>query len=130
MSRDISVRRQHELEMQRARQANEALQAANAKLERMSATDPLTGAWNRRHFEREIAAAVARAQRQDCSLSVVMLDHFNQVNDRYDHPAVLSGSALRVRLEMSEVRSTRWVTELAQELVGVGGSRRCSLCPG
>jgi diguanylate cyclase (GGDEF)-like protein/PAS domain S-box-containing protein len=93
VSRDISARRQHELEMQRARlateQANEALQAANAKLERISATDPLTGAWNRRHFEREIAAAVARAQRQDCPLSVVMLDvdRFKQVNDRYGHPA-------------------------------------------
>ncbi len=91
VSRDISARRQHEIEMQRARQANEALQAANAELERMTANDPLTGAWNRRHFEREIAAAVAvaRERRQDCPLSVVILDvdHFKRVNDRYGHPA-------------------------------------------
>jgi diguanylate cyclase (GGDEF)-like protein len=50
--------------------------------------DPLTGANNRRRFDRDLAAAVdATAQGRTLSLAIVDLDHFKRVNDTFGHPA-------------------------------------------
>ncbi|WP_456446187.1 diguanylate cyclase [Oceanithermus sp.] len=58
-------------------------------LERAALTDPLTGLGNRRAFEQQFATELARAQRQECSLTVVLCDlrRFKLVNDRYGHAA-------------------------------------------
>lgn len=51
--------------------------------------DMLTGLSNRRAINDQLAATVARAQRQGQYLSVLMLDidHFKRVNDNYGHQA-------------------------------------------
>jgi diguanylate cyclase (GGDEF)-like protein len=64
----------------------------NAKLhrivQRQALVDGLTGLANRRHTEDVLAAEVARADRFDGSLSIVMgdLDDFKEVNDVHGHP--------------------------------------------
>jgi diguanylate cyclase (GGDEF)-like protein len=49
----------------------------------------LTGIFNRRYLDHRLAEEVARAQRYDLPLSILMLDidHFKQINDRYGHQA-------------------------------------------
>jgi two-component system, cell cycle response regulator len=63
------------------------LQRANQELERLAATDPLTGVANRREFLAKSVAECARAARARSPISVlsVDLDHFKDVNDRYGH---------------------------------------------
>ncbi len=58
-------------------------------LARVSRTDPLTGALNRRGFEERFAAALAEAQRRTRPVALVLLDldHFKQVNDSQGHAA-------------------------------------------
>lgn len=58
-------------------------------LERLASADPLTGLANRRGGEKDIAAEISRARRQNTSLSCVLLDidHFKEVNDTFGHQA-------------------------------------------
>jgi diguanylate cyclase (GGDEF)-like protein len=57
------------------------------KLDLQATTDPLTGIFNRRKFNQELAAEMARSGRYKTPLSVVMydLDHFKAVNDTHGH---------------------------------------------
>ncbi|QJD99590.1 diguanylate cyclase [Massilia forsythiae] len=83
-----------------------ALALGNAKLReslrRQSVLDPLTGLYNRRHFDETLARELARARRKAAPLSLLVLDidHFKQVNDRHGHAAgdaVLRTIAQRIR---------------------------------
>lgn len=72
--------------------ANEAVIAfENARLfrevQKLSAVDPLTGLYNRRHFNTSAQLEFQRALRYDLPLSAVImdLDHFKRVNDTYGH---------------------------------------------
>jgi len=51
--------------------------------------DELTGAWNRRHFDRRVAAAIAAAEADGRPVTVMVfdLDNFKQYNDRHGHAA-------------------------------------------
>ena len=51
--------------------------------------DPLTGACNRRTFERELARTLAHSERtgEDLSLAMFDLDHFKRLNDTHGHQA-------------------------------------------
>jgi diguanylate cyclase len=73
------------------------LEEANAELENLAITDPLTGLFNRRKFEEVLENEVARARRYGpLSLLVIDLNLFKQVNDQYGHQAgdeVLKGMA-------------------------------------
>lgn len=78
------------------------------QLKRAAFTDELTGAWNRRYFQRFLSAAIeqARATRQSVSLLVFDIDDFKRYNDQYGHPAgdeILSEAA---RLITSVIRPT------------------------
>jgi len=69
------------------RDAQAALQAANAKLAAEGATDSLTGLPNRRSFSRrsEQAANALRLSRKAYGLILLDLDNFKHINDEYGH---------------------------------------------
>jgi diguanylate cyclase (GGDEF)-like protein len=53
-----------------------------------SLIDPLTGANNRRRFDRDLTAVLQRTTANTpASLAIVDLDHFKRVNDTHGHPA-------------------------------------------
>jgi diguanylate cyclase (GGDEF)-like protein len=54
---------------------------------RLSLTDVLTGAWNRRYLEMALSDAMQRGRRRGRPFSVLMidLDRFKKVNDRFGH---------------------------------------------
>jgi two-component system cell cycle response regulator len=63
------------------------LQRTNQTLKHLAATDPLTGAANRRAFIEDVEAEITRSRRDGASFSLlsVDLDHFKLVNDSYGH---------------------------------------------
>ena len=83
--RDVTER--HRMEG-RLRETTAALARANAELEEMAHTDPLTGLGNRRDFMRSLRQEVERTNRYGRTVALVLLDldHFKKVNDRYGHP--------------------------------------------
>jgi diguanylate cyclase (GGDEF)-like protein len=58
-------------------------------LRQQSIVDPLTGLYNRRHFDESLKRELIRSKRADTSCSAVMmdLDHFKRINDTYGHDA-------------------------------------------
>ena len=84
------------------------------ELRRLATTDPLTGAFNRRHLLEVVETETSRAQRYARPLSLIMfdIDHFKRINDSFGHDrgdAVLKGVAAiaRQRLRHSDI-FTRW----------------------
>jgi diguanylate cyclase (GGDEF)-like protein len=55
---------------------------------RLALTDPLTGLGNHRHFHERLHRELERAERDEASLTICMLDvdDFKRVNDRWGHP--------------------------------------------
>jgi diguanylate cyclase (GGDEF)-like protein/PAS domain S-box-containing protein len=85
--RDITERKQTEVELHRARIE---LQQANEKLLEQARTDALTGISNRRHFDEALDLEIRRAGRAvDAPLSLILcdIDHFKLYNDVYGHVA-------------------------------------------
>ena len=64
------------------------LKQAEEALERLARIDSLTGVANRRQFEEQLAAALARARRQGegVALLAIDVDHFKSINDNHGHP--------------------------------------------
>ncbi len=67
------------------------------RTDRAATTDPLTGLRNRLSFEDDIAREMARAERYDHRLAVLVvdLDRFKSINDQYGHSV---GDAVLVEL--------------------------------
>jgi diguanylate cyclase (GGDEF)-like protein/PAS domain S-box-containing protein len=79
-----------------------ARKVAEAKLEALAVTDPLTSLLNRRGFFLQAQTIYARSQRPPDELAALMMDidHFKNINDHYGHQAgdvVLEGVAARIR---------------------------------
>lgn len=57
------------------------------ELRTLAITDPLTGAFNRRHFQEVLGWEILRSHRYPSPVSLIMLDidHFKVVNDRFGH---------------------------------------------
>jgi len=70
-----------------AESALQELQRTNQELGHLAATDPLTGADNRRRFMERVDAEIDRARRGGAPFSVLALDldNFKSVNDRFGH---------------------------------------------
>ena len=97
---DITERKQTEADNQRRTQElaqlnaelvseTAALEAANATITRIAATDDLTGLANRRHFYGSLERAVSLARRHGSPLALVSfdLDGLKHVNDQQGHRA-------------------------------------------
>lgn len=73
----------------RVKERTEQLELMNARLEKISRTDALTGLANRRQFDETLNAECSRAQRsaQPLSLALLDVDWFKKFNDCYGHQA-------------------------------------------
>lgn len=89
--------------LQRNLQAIDALQA---QLREQAIRDPLTGLYNRRYLDATLQRELARSQRENQPLALILmdLDHFKRVNDTYGHQA---GDAVLLQL-------ARLLTEMAR----------------
>lgn len=79
-----------------------ARKVAEAKLEQLAVTEPLTGLLNRRGFFQGAEKIYARSRHAPYELAALMMDidHFKNVNDHYGHQAgdiVLQEIAARIR---------------------------------
>ncbi|MGE5616372.1 MAG: diguanylate cyclase [Bacillota bacterium] len=68
-------------------------------------TDPLTGAFNRRHMQTRLEESVERGRRSGSAASLLLIDidHFKRINDRFGHEAgdnVLKGLVIIIRERM------------------------------
>lgn len=78
------------------------IERRSTALRRLAATDPLTGAPNRRSFEDHAASALSRRTAGDAApttLVLIDIDHFKCINDRHGHDGgdrVLKEFALRL----------------------------------
>ena len=120
---DDSTRR---LETQ-VQERTQALEAANAELGRLAATDGLTGLANHRSLHGQLDVEVARARRDGGPLAMVMIDvdHFKAFNDAHGHPAgdaVLAGigALLRSRLRSTDLAARYGGEEFAVLLPHTG----------
>ncbi len=101
--RDVSARAAAELDAMRRELSG--LEQGRSSLERLSATDPVTGVWNHRYLQDTLAFEVERARRVDRPLALLMcdVDHFRTVNATFGHQAgsaVLRELAQRLALEI------------------------------
>jgi diguanylate cyclase (GGDEF)-like protein len=94
------------------------------ELERQASQDAMTGLGNRRRFEEDLAAAMARSRRDGTTGALLMLDldRFKQVNDSRGHPA---GD-----LVIKEVAETlRRRTRASDSLARLGGDEFAVILP-
>jgi len=79
---------------QKLQSLNESLKDLNAqksqlltKLERQALEDPLTGLFNRRHFDEQTSKLFSIAQLEQKRLSIMIcdIDNFKSINDTYSH---------------------------------------------
>ncbi len=68
--------------------SNIELQRAYGELEQQSRTDGLTALYNHRYFQERLASEIARAQRFEKPLALLMIDvdNFKEFNDAFGHP--------------------------------------------
>jgi len=81
--------KRRELAEAELRDARDALEHVNRKLERQAMQDGLTGLANRRQFDVTLGNEFSRATRHATSLAFIMIDvdYFKQYNDVYGHSA-------------------------------------------
>jgi diguanylate cyclase (GGDEF)-like protein len=97
--------------------SNEALATLNLELESLATTDALTGVANRRSFNIALSREWRRAQREETSLGLLLLDvdHFKAFNDRYGHPA---GDVCLARLAATIAGAVRRPTDFTARYGG------------
>ena len=106
----------------RLNQRTVELEAANRQLEALSVTDPLTGLYNRRHFNDVIQRTFNRAHESEGSMlafSIFDIDHFKKYNDEYGHP---QGDVVLRRISEMLRQTMRRASDFAFRL---GGEEFC-----
>ncbi|MBD1588742.1 diguanylate cyclase [Pseudomonas typographi] len=101
------------------------LKRVEEELRALSVTDALTGIYNRRYFQERLTTELARAERDQLPLAVIMLDidYFKRINDQLGHAmgdTVLQALCRRIgqRLRRTDV------------FCRLGGEEFMILCPG
>lgn len=89
------------------RHTNEQLARAQAELEALAVTDPLTGCYNRRFFDEVVARELEQHRRFGMRMSILFIDcdRFKSINDRLGHETgdkVLTSVAALIRAEVRE----------------------------
>jgi diguanylate cyclase (GGDEF)-like protein len=102
-----------------------SLRLSNRENRRLSVTDPLTTAHNRRYLMKYLPRELARAQRYNRPLSLLCcdIDGFKQVNDRLGH-----GAGDQV-LQEFVVRATQCIRETSDWLARTGGDEFVIVMP-
>ena len=95
-----------------------------AEIEKIASRDTLTGAYNRRELEQEIARLQSRYERtgDQFSLMLIDIDNFKSINDNYGH---LNGDEVLRRLSNIAIASIRPEDYFAR----YGGDEFCILLP-
>lgn len=95
--------------MLRIRRLMLTLEQKNQALDALARVDALTGLLNRRALDEQLALELARSQRYERALSLLMLDvdHFKRVNDVHGHEAgdqllAVLGATLRQSIRTSD----------------------------
>ena len=103
----------------------EQLRHQTNRLQVVAGTDPLTGAANRRTWDEELSAALARAARDGVPLSMALIDidHFKGYNDRHGHQG---GD----RLLKEAAAAWRNILRVTDVLARIGGDEFAILLPG
>ncbi len=105
------------------------------RLRHLADTDPLTGLWNRRSFEAELAQQARRCERygEQAALLVLDLDGFKATNDAEGHQAGdralrRAAGAMRAALRTSDMLARIGGDEFAALLLHVSpaAARRCA----
>jgi diguanylate cyclase (GGDEF)-like protein len=93
------------------------LRTANEENRRLSITDPLTGAHNRRFLMEQLPREIERASRYGRQLAVIMcdVDHFKKINDTHGH--IIGDEVLKwfVLGLQRTVRACDWVARYGGE---------------
>lgn len=102
---------------------SDELKRINGELRVLTITDPLTGVYNRRHFDDQITAEVdiAKRYKQQCGLILIDLDHFKTINDVHGHYA---GDIVLKSVATTLLESLRKTDSLFR----VGGEEFAILC--
>ncbi|MFI5840172.1 diguanylate cyclase [Catenuloplanes sp. NPDC051500] len=100
------------------------LEEANARLEQLSITDPLTGLTNRRRMDTLLDSEWRRAARPKHPLSIAMIDidYFKGYNDHYGHQGGDRCLTAVAKTVAAAVRSTDYVARY-------GGEEFCIILP-
>jgi len=87
--RQVVALRDNQRLYQQVEERNQALAAANARLEMLASTDPLTGLLNHRAFHARLDEEITRAERggRPLALLLVDLDDFRAINNTHGHQA-------------------------------------------
>jgi diguanylate cyclase (GGDEF)-like protein len=103
-----------------------ALERLNQELQRLTATDSLTGVANRRRFDEALDHEWRRAARINAPLACIMIDidHFKAFNDRYGH---LQGDACLRQIAHSLVGTVRRAGDIVARY---GGEEFAVVLPG
>lgn len=101
------------------------LEHSKALIEQAALNDVLTGLGNRRAFEQDLQIELARAEREDMPLTLLMadLDRLKQVNDQQGH-------AEGDRLIQTFARLLRETLRLEDRMYRIGGDEFAMLLPG
>jgi diguanylate cyclase (GGDEF)-like protein len=94
-----------------------SLRAAMEENRRISITDPLTGAYNRRYLMEQLPREIDRSARYGRELAVIMcdVDHFKRINDTHGH--LVGDEVLKwfVTQLQTGVRSADWIARYGGE---------------